>query len=57
MVFLCWPIATYGAWHFGDEQQHAAAEDNNELRDSDFDPAKDVGIASSAFASLRRRAM
>lgn len=27
--------------------------DNNKLRDSDFDPAKDVGIASSAFASLR----
>lgn len=27
--------------------------DNNKLRDADFDPTKDVGIASSAFASLR----
>lgn len=30
------------------------AKDNNKLRDADFDPTKDVGIASSAFASLRR---
>eukprot|EP00439_Symbiodinium_sp_Y106_P012703 s3219_g1.t2 len=29
------------------------AEDNNELFDVDFDPAKDVGLTSSSFASLR----
>ena len=32
---------------------HVEPKDNNELFDVDFDPAKDVGLTSSSFASLR----
>ncbi|CAE6968640.1 unnamed protein product [Symbiodinium sp. CCMP2592] len=32
---------------------HTLKLDNNELFDVDFDPAKDVGLTSSSFASLR----